>query len=248
MTSPDLNLAGKQVLGKHRPPKDYFVQHCAAWCCNRILLIFYVIPINLRSLFSAPLSPTWKLPPQHNAAETPARNSSANTCPLAMVWLTGSVEKKKKEKVFLLQPKWPRADIREGFWFKMVRIKKVQILINDPLRFFISHKAEKKWHRLNFYNVLFSSVRRKFSSLGAKLRKIISLFRQLNKRLNFQWHQYPVFLIATRRDWNLTLLLKRCFPTPKRKLFYLQSISTENVHQGVRDRSPLKKNISVFYF
>lgn len=84
--------------------------------------------------------------------------------------------------------------------------------------FFFSQNVGKKWHRLNFYNALFSSVRRKFSSLGAKSREIKSVFRQLNKRLNFQRYQYPAFLIATRKDWNLAFLLKRYFLAPRREL------------------------------
>lgn len=65
-------------------------------CYNRILLRFYVFPMDLQSPFSDPFSPTWKLPSQCNPTETPEGNNSTNTCPLAIGWLTLAPGKKNK--------------------------------------------------------------------------------------------------------------------------------------------------------
>lgn len=216
MTSPGLKQAGKQHLGKHRPSEDCLVQHHAGWCRSGILQRFYIFPINLESPFSALLSPTWKSPSQHNPR--PQREAAQ----LTLAHLTLALQNIKRGLVY---PECPRADILEGFWITVVGIKEVKILINDPLPFCfffffpISHKTEKKWHGLNFYNVLFSFVRRKFSSLGAKSREIKSVFRQLNKRLNYQKQQYPVFSSCYQKRLRSYFIFKRVFSNSKKKTF-----------------------------
>lgn len=136
---------------------------------------------------------------------------------------SGSVE---ESKVFVVYPGYRRADIQVGSWIKWLKTKEVPILLNGPLLGFIylinyfkylSPSWKKTWHSLNFYNTLVSPVRRTFSSLGAKSRKMRCVFRQLNKRLSFHRQQYPPVLITARRDSNLAS--ERMFSSFKTKTF-----------------------------
>lgn len=120
MTSPDLKWAGKQHLGKHKPPKDYFAQHPVLQQDSaKVLCLPQAFTVHLLSPFSAPLSLTRRSPSQHNPAEILEVNSSTNTRPLAI----GCLTLRKKKEVFFVYPEWPRADIHEGFQFEVVRMK-----------------------------------------------------------------------------------------------------------------------------
>lgn len=149
--------------------------------------------------------------------ETPEGSSSTNTCPLN----PGSAEHKKGFGISRMSQSWYTWGILDHSGRNKRGENTDKWSSSILFLFFFSYLSQnrKKWHGLNFYNVLFSFVRRKFSSLGAKSREIKSVFRQLNKRLNYQKQQYPVFSSCYQKRLRSYFIFKRVFSNSKKKTF-----------------------------